>query len=145
MRRNLPYTVVALLGVFLAACASGSGGGGSLSGSVLTQEDLAESNQDNLYDLLKNHPSLEFTRDAQSGGEVVVLGNRGGGRDFLTGAPEPMLLVMDGTRMETGIPTVLRDLELSSVDRVEILRPGQAGSRYGSGSQNGVLVVETRR
>lgn len=136
-------SLVPLLALFVAGCASASGGGGGLSDSVLTHEELIESNEDNLYDVLKNHPSLEITRSA-SGQEVVVLGNRGSGRDFVTGAPEPMLLVLDGVRMEAGIPDVLRDLELDSVEQVKILRPGQAGSRYGTGSQNGVLVVETR-
>mgnify|MGYP006283425823 CR=1 FL=1 len=139
------FVAVAVLAVFVAACASASGGGGSLSGDVLTRQDLAESNQSNLYDVLKNHPSLEITRHPQTGQEVLILGTRGTGRDFRTGVPEPMLLVLDGTRMQRGLPDVLRDLELAVVDRVEILRPGQAGSRYGSGSQNGVLVVETRR
>lgn len=114
-----------------------------MSSSVLTHEDLAASNQNSLYDVLKDHPSLEIVR-GRTGQEVVVLSNRGSGRDFLTGAPEPMLLVLDGVRMEEGIPAVLRDLELDSVRRVEILRPAQAGSRYGTGSQHGVLVVETR-
>lgn len=146
MRRPPSLAILPLLVLLLGGCAStagGGGGGGGLSDSVLTQEELAGIAQDNLYDVLKNHPSLEMVRD-RTGQEVVILGNRSSGRDFLTGAPEPMIMVLDGVRMESGIPDVLRDLELSSVQRVEILRPGQAGSRYGMGSQHGVLVVETR-
>lgn len=144
MRRSHTLAIVPLLVLLVAGCASAGGrGGGGISGGVLTHEELAATGQDNLYDVLKNHPSLEMVR-ARTGEEVVVLGDRGSGRDFLTGAPEPMLLVLDGVRMESGIPDVLRDLELTSVQRVEILRPGQAGSRYGMGSQHGVLVVETR-
>ncbi len=138
------YAILPLAALVLAGCASASGGGGDLSGSVLTQEELAESERDNLYEVLKDHPSLEITRSPTTGQEVVILGTRGSGRDFLSGAPEPMLLVLDGTRMREGVPDVLRDLELDAVHRVEILRPGQAGSRYGTGSQHGVLVVETR-
>ncbi len=144
MRRSPSLAALPLLVLLLAGCASAAGrGGGGLSDTVLTQEELAGVSQDNLYDVLKNHPSLEMVRGS-TGEEVVVLGDRGSGRDFLTGAPEPMIMVLDGVRMERGIPDILRDLELSSVQRVEILRPGQAGSRYGMGSQHGVLVVETR-
>lgn len=145
MRRPIASAILPLLALLLAGCASAGGRSGSGgSGSVLTQEELAATSQDNLYDVLKNHPSLEMVR-ASGGREMVVLGDRGSGRDVLTGAPEPMLLVLDGVRMERGLPDVLRDLELSAVQRVEILRPGQAGSRYGAGSQHGVLVVETSR
>lgn len=143
MRRPRTLAILPLFVLLLAGCASAGGRGGTgPTGSVMTQEELAATGQDNLYDVLKNHPSLEMVRSS-TGGEVVVLGDRGSGRDFFTGAPEPMLLVLDGVRMESGIPDVLRDLEVSSVRRVEILRPGQAGSRYGMGSQHGVLVVET--
>lgn len=145
MRPIRAFVAVAVVAAFAAACASASGGGGNLSGDVLTRQDLAESSEANLYDVLKNHPSLEVTRHPQTGQEILILAGRGSPRDFTTGVPQPMLLVLDGTRMQRGLPDVLRDLELDVVERVEILRPGQAGARYGSGSQNGVLVVETRR
>lgn len=143
MRRARLCATSLLAAFLLAGCASGSGGGGNLSGSVLTREDLADSNRQNLFDVLKNHPSLEVV--GSPGRRILSLGTRSDGVEPISGRRLPILLVLDGTRMTSGIPDVLRDLELTSVQRVEILRPAEAGSRYGTGDHSGVLIVKTRR
>lgn len=136
---------VALLLVPLLACASASGGNDRLSGSVLTRQDLTRSTENDLFDVLKNHPDLRVVESPSTGRSILTLGTRGSGHSLSAGGARPMLLVLDGSRIRNGAVALLRDLELSAVERVEILRPAEAGSRYGTGSGSGVLVVETRR
>lgn len=142
VRAGARATALVLLAA-LAACATTGGGSGRITSRTLSHDELAETPWTDLYDVLRNHSALEITR-APSGEEVVLLANRGG-QTSLGGGVSPMLLVLDGTRVRTGVPDVLRGLRIENVEEVRILRPAQAGSRYGSGSQGGVLVVTTRR
>lgn len=144
MHRARLYGVFLLAAFLLGGCASGTGGGGgNLTGDVLTRDDLAESSRQNLLEVLKNHPSLEVVGSA--GQRMLSLGTRSDGVEPISGRRLPVLLVLDGNRMTTNVPGALRDLELEVVDRVEILRPSEATGRYGTGNFSGAVVVRTRR
>jgi len=55
------------------------------------------------------------------------------------------LLMLDRSRVdERNTGSVLESLSLEDVQRIEVVRPAEAGLQYGTGSQNGVLLVETR-
>lgn len=141
--RTRLYALSLLSAFLLAGCASASGGGASTSGTVLTREDLAQSDHDNLYDVLKYHYALEEVRPG--GNPFLSLSTRSDGVDSSTGERLPVLLVLDGARMTAGGHDALTDLRPDAVQRVQILRPSEAGVEYGTGRHSGVVVVETRR
>lgn len=143
MHRARLYALPLLAAFFLAGCASASGGGGSTSGTVLTHEDLVQSDRDDVYDVLKYHYMLEEVRS--DGDRFLSLSTRSDGVDSSTGERLPVLLVLDGARMSGGGHDALTDLSPGAVQQVRILRPSEAGVQYGTGRHSGVVVVETRR
>ncbi|HKK27464.1 MAG TPA: hypothetical protein VKB18_05250 [Gemmatimonadota bacterium] len=140
MHRRLAGAV-ALAAVWLAACASGAGrtGGGSVQGSVITADDLRGTTFSTAYEVLThNHlvdvGSQDVVLSAARG--ETSLGSAGGGR--------AMLLVLNGARTSSGVVDVLRSIEVQNIRRIQILRPSEAASRFGTGAQNGVLVIQTK-
>lgn len=53
------------------------------------------------------------------------------------------LLILDGVRMHDP-PSLYSTIQASSIERIEVIPPAEAGLLYGSESANGVLVVETK-
>lgn len=61
-----------------------------------------------------------------------------------TGACKSPLVFVDG--VQAGAPTLLYSvLSLETLEQIEILPPGEAGARYGSGSLHGVMLITTQR
>jgi hypothetical protein len=79
-------------------------------------------------------------RDALGAGYCVEYrGGVGSGRSC-----RDVTVYMDGVRIST--PAFLyQSLRLDDVERLELLSPGEAGTRYGGAAAFGILIVETRQ
>lgn len=140
MHRGLAGAV-ALTALWLGACASGSGraGGGSARGSVISAEDLQGTTFSTAYEVLTHNPLVDVgSRD------VVLSATRGEASPGSAGGGRAMLLVLNGARTSSGVVEVLRSIEVRDIRRIQILRPSEAISRYGTDAQSGVLVIQTK-
>jgi hypothetical protein len=100
----------------------------------------ANSGQD-LIDLISQHlPSLRIRDDGAVGGGTCVE-YRGGGAGSLC---RQLGLVIDGVRV-TRPQQMFGVVALDDVERIELLSPSQASTRYGSVAGWGILLIETRR
>ena len=61
---------------------------------------------------------------------------------LLGGGCRTPLVIVDNVRQANGLVT-LNTLPIANIRRIEALGPGEAGVRYGFGSGNGVILVET--
>lgn len=60
------------------------------------------------------------------------------------GACNYPLVLLDASRVEVAaLGSVMESLSLDDVQRIEMIPPARAGVEYGTGSQNGVLLIET--
>lgn len=56
------------------------------------------------------------------------------------------LLIVDQSRVDGAVlESVLQTLEVDDIQRIEMIRPAEAGVEYGTGSQYGVLMIRTRK
>lgn len=138
-----------LVAVVLAACATTSGVSSS---RYLSAEDLAQTDHETVYQLLKSHGKVGFT--VVSGRELMYIDDRGfmsltQGSDargsqgaMRQGRLEALLIVNE---QEVGDPVpFLRDMQVSSVKRLQILRPQETSARYGGDGRQGAVVVFTQ-
>jgi len=119
-----------ILSIAVVACASLEGAGERSSSNVITQEEIAESNARNLYEV------VERLRPRW-------LVARGGSRSF--GSETGILVYQGQTRL--GGPDVLRQLGLDSARRLEYLDATTAAATLpgiGSGHVSGAIVIHTR-
>jgi hypothetical protein len=124
--------------IWLAACASASGGGaaggGTASGSrgqdrtTLTAENLRAHAGRNLYDVIRQE-------------RPHWLNTRGAGT--LNGPVEDIVVYYDGSRM--GGSAYLRGINADLVESVRYMSGPEASSRYGLNHQNGAIVITTRK
>ena len=86
--------------------------------------------------------SMPGVRTYRAGAGRMCVTYRGA-RSAMNGCPE-VSVVLDGVHV--GSPSHLyENIPLSSIERVEMLSPGQASLRYGTGTGQAVLIIETRR
>lgn len=169
MKRLAVGSVLAVLAVSLG-CASGGGG---LSSRDLGATDLSEMQYSSLYDLLEAHTRVRVTTPSGADALMVrtrgersltsgeIEGDRGETENPLGGGggeePQPpsqsnitdgssqwtgALLYVDGSEESDPI-NWLRDTSLSQVDRLRILRPSEASSRFGGSGNAGAVAVTT--
>ncbi len=107
--------------------------------SVITEKEIAASHKDNLFDLLKSLPGLEFF---QAGGDgqtatVLVRGHDAG----------HLLVLMDGVRMnmssDIGNITDFANIPVDNIQQIEVVRGAQS-SAYGSEAMAGVINIQTK-
>lgn len=110
--------LLVLLLVFVPACATGTGSGAA-SGDTLTQEDLSEYQNSDVYQALQR---LKPTWLRYRGGEPEVL--------------------VDGLRR--GPVPVLRQIYVQNVGSITFLSPSEATNRYGTGFLHGAVLIESR-
>ncbi|MDB5795125.1 MAG: TonB-dependent receptor [Noviherbaspirillum sp.] len=107
--------------------------------TVLSAQDIANSQAVDLPSLLRHEAGLQFTRN---GG----IGQSGG--IFMRGAPSRQTLVLlDGvplTKQDATGTVSLEHLMLDQIERIEIVR-GNVSAIYGSGAIGGVIQVFTKR
>ncbi len=108
----------------LIACASA----GARDANVITSPELGRSKAPTAYDAIRQiRPEMLRTRDP---GSVVYFQ-----------ASQPVVAV-DNTLV--GGVEVLRTLPTGKVARIEYVNPRAAAKKYGTGFENGVMLIETR-
>ncbi|MFO7946042.1 MAG: TonB-dependent receptor [Armatimonadota bacterium] len=104
--------------------------------SVFDEQDIEESEANNLYDILEDAPSIDIVRSGSPGGQLSIFG-RGGESNHT-------LFLVDGVK--ANLPTVgqadIADFSLDQVGRVEAVS-GPMGTLYGSEAMTGVIQVFT--
>ena len=112
----------------LAGCARGPVPDGSTVSSrkyVITQEQLAGTNSDNLYEAIeKIHPDWLTSRGPTS---------------VTNPTPTVVSVYMNGTML--GKVNYLREMHVLDVSEVRYWDPGQATARFGNGHPRGVIEV----
>ncbi|MFY9183700.1 MAG: TonB-dependent receptor [Limnohabitans sp.] len=106
--------------------------------SVITLQEIEQSQAQSLADLLQGEAGFEFGRNGGPGSTTSF---------FLRGQESKNLVLMvDGVRAQTdGIGALqITDLPLSQIDRIEVLR-GNASALYGESAIGGVIQIFTRQ
>lgn len=139
---------------------------------VLTRQDIEAlpAPPRNIGDLLRNMPGLEVY-GGQIGGTVCIMGTQrirsrpvqmpDGTSKRKSGGCEPPLVMIDGAlvgerlsgnagdyfagRNWDTIGELLASFPVDDIERVEYLKPTEAGIRFGTLAGQGVLIIETRR
>ena len=106
--------------------------------SVITRQEIDQTQAVSLADLLRGEAGFEFGRNGGPGTTTSF---------FLRGQNSANLVLMiDGVRTQTDILGSLAqtDLPLSQIERIEILR-GNASALYGDAALGGVINIYTRK
>ena len=106
--------------------------------SVITREQIDQSGQSSLGELLQSQPGLQLSTNGGLG-TPTAINIRGGGS-------QQSLVLIDGQRMSSSTTgtTALEQIPLNQIERVEILR-GPASSLYGADAISGVIQIFTRK
>ncbi len=109
--------------------------------TVITAQDIEESNAKYVYELLRREPGLYVT-DYTHAGKTVTVDMRGFGEE----AARNVLVMIDGRRVnEIDISgTDWSQIPLENVERIEISR-GSGSVLYGDNAAAGVINIITRR
>src|SRR5258708_26511195 len=105
--------------------------------NVITAEDIAQSGQQTLVELLQTLGGVETPSNGGFGQASGV---------FMRGANSGHTLVMiDGMRISSATTgtTALENIPLSQIERIEVV-PGQLSSLYGSDAIGGVIQIFTK-
>ncbi len=106
--------------------------------TVLTREDIARQQPQDLFELLRVQAGVDLTRAGGAGGNTSL---------FLRGTNSNHVLVLiDGVRAASATTGAFdwRSLPISQIERVEIVR-GPRAVLYGSDAIGGVIQIFTRR
>lgn len=138
IERRLCLVLIFVVGATsLGGCASGGGSGGVLSDTDLTTEELATVQHRTVYDFLRAHSRARFV--SVNGNEQLTVYNRGTLR-----GPDGALLIVDEREVRGNVTQVLRQMRLSRVASLKILRPTETSARYGGGGRVGAVVIVTK-
>ncbi|GGI54340.1 TonB-dependent receptor domain-containing protein [Oxalicibacterium solurbis] len=105
---------------------------------VITSEDIAQSGQTSLIDLLQTQRSVEITRNGGAGNSATVA--------IRGGTSKQTLLLIDGVRSfssTSGEPT-WSAIPLSQIDHIEIVL-GPMAVLYGADAVGGVIQIFTKK
>ncbi len=106
--------------------------------TVITRDEIEESQARDLYQILRSVPGLQLRRNGGRGSATSVS---------MRGAGDSGTLVMvDGINIESATlgETPLENLSLDQIERIEVVR-GPKSSLYGSKAMGGVIQIFTRR
>lgn len=142
-----------LVGLF-GACASGGANGGdggnfaAFDQMRISQDMLAEVEPMSIYDFLRRHSRVRIERvsssdpNAGGGGEAILVEGRAGltaGDRVATAA-----VFVDDRKVFDPIATI-REIRTDQIQRLEILRAGEASGRYGGSGYAGAVAITTGR
>ena len=143
----------ALLVALFGACASGGGGGdggdfAAFDQMRITQDMLAEVQPMSIYDFLRRHSRVRIERvsandpNAGGSGEAIFVEGRAGltAGDRVTTAA----VFVDDRQVFDPIATV-REMRTNQIQRLEILRAGEASGRFGGSGYSGAISISTGR
>ena len=121
--------------LFAAACASSAASGGSATPSrgdpnTIRRTELSEAqlNEMTVYQVVQQ----VRPRMLSSLGPTSV-----------TGMSNQLVVYMDATKM--GSAETLKEIRMAEVQEIRYLPPSEATLRYGTGHENGVILVRRRR
>ncbi|MFA6903405.1 MAG: TonB-dependent receptor [Gallionellaceae bacterium] len=106
--------------------------------SVITRQDIQESQVADLPSVLKNLAGVEFYQSGGIGKQSSL---------FMRGtSANQVLILIDGVRINSATTgsTAIDQIMLDQVDRIEVVR-GNVSSLYGSDAIGGVIQIFTRR
>ncbi len=113
--------------------------------NVVTRDEIEASlgTADNVGSVLAQHvPGVRIRNQRRSGTPTCVEFRAG--RSLLDPlACHPPVVVLDGVRISDP-SLIFLNLPLESIQRMQVIPPGEAGVLYGTDSQYGVLLIETR-
>lgn len=138
----LSAALVALLALGgVTACATA--GGSTLSSTMLNSQDLADvSDQfETVYDFLKAHSRATFSTSGGQTHEILTVYGRGT-RSLSMAASGGALLYVNDDEVPNAVP-FLRGMRMSEVQRLQILRPSEASSRFGGDGRRGAVAIWT--
>lgn len=130
MRRNLDRCLFLVLLVLAAGCGAGGQASGSSPGArrdILTQEQIAATNETNVYAVVETLRS-NWLRER--------------GSDTLIREPTRVQVYLDGTRL--GEVETLRAISAASVSYIQHFDGIAASARWGLGHGQGVIYVATQ-
>lgn len=142
-RAGLAVVVAGMLALTgLAGCASA--GGTTLSNTMLNSQDLADvSDQfETVYDFLKAHSRATISTFGGQTHEILTVYGRGR-RSLSMPMNAGALLYVDDDEVPNAVP-YLRGLRMSEVERLQILRPSEASSRFGGDGRRGAVAIWTK-
>jgi hypothetical protein len=139
MRAQTSLPLALLAAGLLAGCAvaPSSPAAAPTRGRLITAEQVRASGATNAFQALERNPR-HLRIGPMSDGDLVVRGARSHGSPYGSGEP---LLVVDGVRMVD--VQALRNIPAQAVASIEFLTASEAMLRYGTGSNNGAIVVRT--
>lgn len=94
------------------------------------------------YDFLRAHGRVSFAEAGRTGDEVMLVYERGRTSINMPGSRQGALYV-DNQEIPDPIP-YLRDLPLSQVESIRILRASEASARHGGDGRTGAVSITTR-
>lgn len=110
----------------------------------LTTQDLSavRGQYDTVYDFLKAHGRADFTDLGGRSYEILTVWGRGR-MSLSVDNPLGALLYVDEEEVPNPVP-LLRQMPLDRVERMRILRPSEASSRFGGDGRRGAVAIWTR-
>ncbi len=106
--------------------------------TVITREQIDQSQARDLYQVLRTVPGVHLKRNGGRG-NATSLSMRGG-------HSSGTLILVDGINVESATlgEVALEQIPLDQIDRIEVIR-GPKSSLYGSSAMNGVIQIFTRK
>lgn len=136
--------VAAALVALTGAVGCASTGGTTLSNTMLDSQDLADVSRqfETVYDFLKAHSRATISTFGGQTHEILTVYGRGRRSLTMPNAAGALLYVNDD-EVPNAVP-FLKSMEMSNVERLLILRPSEASSRFGGDGQRGAVAIWTR-
>jgi vitamin B12 transporter len=106
--------------------------------TVITREQIEQSQARDLYQILRTVPGVKLTRNGGRGGATSIA-LRGGNASGT-------LVLVDGINIESATlgQAALEQISVDQIERIEVLR-GPKSSLYGSSAMGGVVQIFTRK
>lgn len=141
-RGVLGATLAVLLAAGGAGCVSG-GGGGVMAETDLTTQDIStvRGQYATVYDFLKAHAHADFTDLGGTSPEILTVWGRGR-RSLSAANPLGALLFVDEEEVPDPV-SLLRQMPMENVARMQILRASQTSARFGGDGRRGAVAIWT--
>lgn len=139
-----PWAWAAAVLFLVAGMSSCATAGPSFTDTSLSSAEIRELDErySSAYDFLQAHGRVIFAESGRTGDEVMLVYERGRGSINMPGSREGALYV-DNREIPDPIP-YLRDLSLTRVETLRILRASETSARHGGDGRTGAVSITTR-
>lgn len=130
--------------LILAATAGCASGGVSFTDTTFQGAEVRDLEEQfsTAFEFLRAHGRVNFAPLGRQGDEVMLVYERGRSSISSPGTREGALIV-DNRRVPDPIP-YLRELRMSQVESIRILRASEASARHGGDGRTGAVSITTR-